>query len=151
MKNGWKTIMHSKHRTTIIFGPFGKHYAKEVCVTCNQAFVSWRSEAHLLQVLENELISINRRGTSIDLNVPFHNKNEVKKLGAKWDSHKRVWYVESNSPNIKQLAKWITHEAINLYEANQNTPKVHSTPELQRYWEYKNEQSHQQYLLEEQQ
>lgn len=140
---------HSKHRTTIIFGPFGNQYAKEICLKCNNAFVSWRSEGHLLQVLEDELTSLNRRGTSIDLNVPFHNKDQVKKLGAKFDGHKRVWYVESTSPNIKELAKWITHEAIDLYEANQNTPKVKSTPELQRYWEYKDSQLESMIAIEE--
>ncbi len=40
------------------------------------------------------------------LNVPFDDKDEAKKLGARWDGDKKQWYALSNSPNIDALKKW---------------------------------------------
>jgi hypothetical protein len=41
-----------------------------------------------------------------DLNVPFADKDEVKNLGARWDSNKKSWYVENHSP-LSDFAKWL--------------------------------------------
>lgn len=32
-----------------------------------------------------------------DLKVPFSEKDEVKNLGARWDSIKKTWYIENGS------------------------------------------------------
>lgn len=39
------------------------------------------------------------------LNVPFEDKDVVKKLGAKWDQDKKKWYVGEFSP-VKDFQKW---------------------------------------------
>lgn len=30
------------------------------------------------------------------LNVPYHEKDEAKKLGARWDNVEKKWYIEEN-------------------------------------------------------
>ena len=42
----------------------------------------------------------------IDLNVPFHEKDEAKALGARWDPQRRLWYVPDNI-DASSLRKWI--------------------------------------------
>lgn len=34
-----------------------------------------------------------KKNVRIDLNVPFHEKEQVKALGAKWDAVQKTWYV----------------------------------------------------------
>ena len=41
-----------------------------------------------------------------NLLVRFEEKNEAKKLGAKWDAARKVWYVE-NVPNMSLFKKWL--------------------------------------------
>jgi len=45
----------------------------------------------------------------IDLNVPFSEKEEAKKLGAKWDADKKVWYIPDGIPS-SALSRWMTEE-----------------------------------------
>ncbi|MFT4174225.1 MAG: DUF5710 domain-containing protein [Rhodocyclaceae bacterium] len=42
----------------------------------------------------------------VDLRVPFAEKDEAKRLGAKWDPAKRVWYVV-NVPNLASFQRWL--------------------------------------------
>lgn len=41
----------------------------------------------------------------IDLRVPFNEKDEARRLGARWDSSQRVWYVPANV-DPAPLQKW---------------------------------------------
>lgn len=34
----------------------------------------------------------------IYLNIPFSKKGEIKKMGGKWDRHKKKWYIYENNP-----------------------------------------------------
>jgi hypothetical protein len=53
----------------------------------------------------------------IDLNVPFHDKNEAKALGARWDPQRRLWYVPDNI-DASPLRKWTpTPESPNVRAA----------------------------------
>ena len=40
------------------------------------------------------------------MKVPYAEKDVAKKLGAKWDSGKKVWYVR-DVENIKPFMRWI--------------------------------------------
>lgn len=42
----------------------------------------------------------------VDLNVPFAEKDDAKKLGARWDAVRRVWYV-SNLENLEPFLRWV--------------------------------------------
>lgn len=41
-----------------------------------------------------------------NLKVPFGEKDAAKRLGAKWDAPRKVWYVE-NVSDISVFAKWL--------------------------------------------
>lgn len=41
-----------------------------------------------------------------DLKVPFSEKEEAKNLGARWDSIKKIWYVE-NTSYLPNFTKWL--------------------------------------------
>lgn len=42
----------------------------------------------------------------IDLQVPFHEKEEAKRLGARWDAERKLWYVPAGV-DAGPLRKWI--------------------------------------------
>ncbi|PRD43072.1 conjugal transfer protein TraC [Phyllobacterium phragmitis] len=46
----------------------------------------------------------------IDLNVPYPQKDEVKKLGARWNPSKRVWYVP-DGVDPAPFARWLPAES----------------------------------------
>lgn len=41
----------------------------------------------------------------MNLKVPFAEKDEAKKLGARWDAARKVWYVEDEA-RIALFARW---------------------------------------------
>lgn len=41
----------------------------------------------------------------MNLKVPFAEKDEAKKLGARWDAARKVWYVEDDA-KLALFAKW---------------------------------------------
>lgn len=42
-----------------------------------------------------------------NLQVPFSEKDEAKRLGARWDPARRVWYVQ-NVPDLSAFARWLS-------------------------------------------
>jgi len=42
----------------------------------------------------------------VNLNVPYSEKDEAKRLGAKWDYLERTWYVQ-DMENLCQFLRWI--------------------------------------------
>lgn len=42
----------------------------------------------------------------IDLNVPYEEKDHVKKLGARWDAVRKVWYIEAGT-DPKPFGPWL--------------------------------------------
>ena len=46
----------------------------------------------------------------LNLLVPYESKDEVKSLGANWDSDIKKWYIYANNKNItKMINKWKIH------------------------------------------
>ena len=56
------------------------------------------------------------------LAVPFENKDEAKKLGAKWDAINKKWYIYENNPNKDLfMEKWkINDDPVNLIGEDRN-------------------------------
>lgn len=48
--------------------------------------------------------------TKIILNVPYHDKDQVKQLGAKWDPKQKVWYIPPGK-NSKVFNDWLPKPA----------------------------------------
>ena len=44
-----------------------------------------------------------------NLKVPYEEKDDAKKLGARWDAARKTWYVE-NVENIEQFMRWMPNE-----------------------------------------
>lgn len=49
----------------------------------------------------------------IELNVPFSQKDEAKKLGAKWDPEMRKWYI-TDSLSLGAFEKWLPSQYTSL-------------------------------------
>ena len=45
-----------------------------------------------------------------NLRVPFADKDEAKRLGARWDPAKKLWYVQ-NVPNLAAFERWLPAQA----------------------------------------
>lgn len=41
----------------------------------------------------------------MNLKVPFAEKDQAKKLGARWDAARKIWYVEAKA-DLSPFAKW---------------------------------------------
>lgn len=41
----------------------------------------------------------------LNLKVPFAEKDEAKKLGARWDAGRKIWYVEGKE-DLAPFARW---------------------------------------------
>lgn len=46
-----------------------------------------------------------------NLLVPFAEKDEAKKLGARWDAARKVWYVE-NKEDMSLFVRWLNNDAV---------------------------------------
>ena len=43
----------------------------------------------------------------IYLNVPYDEKDEAKKMGARWDKSKKRWYIEhKNKYKLQMMGRW---------------------------------------------
>ena len=49
------------------------------------------------------------------LNVPYHQKDEAKALGAKWNPNAKKWYF-LNFDDAGKFEKWLTNELRNKLE-----------------------------------
>jgi len=60
-----------------------------------------------------------------NLKVPFAEKDEAKKLGARWDAARKIWYVE-NKPDLAPFARWspTPHDAAGSVAPAGNSPAV---------------------------
>jgi hypothetical protein len=47
------------------------------------------------------------------LEVPFSQKDDAKRLGARWDSTKRKWYVPQGA-DVKNFSRWILGDNENM-------------------------------------
>jgi hypothetical protein len=119
----------------LLIGPFGVHYAKIVDDDGN--YIKWASLDAVEHHICKEFDSLNRRGTSIDMSVPYNEKNEAKKLGAQWDPYKRVWYTNQDNPKLDDILvkypHWISVQAIDYCERHANTPLVYTNEALEDF------------------
>jgi hypothetical protein len=45
----------------------------------------------------------------IDLNVPFHEKDDAKRLGARWDAVRKTWFL-SDGTDVAPFTKWLPQQ-----------------------------------------
>lgn len=136
--NKSKVYKHEYHRIDIEFHPL--HPAKIICSDCGtyikwasyrelQLFDSTEDKRKLLSSWKNFQYELHKEAIEFEhqsyyerhvlptegehniyLNVNYNEKDEVKKLGAKWDAVSKKWFIKSNWTQKKQskFAKWIT-------------------------------------------
>jgi hypothetical protein len=46
----------------------------------------------------------------IDLNVPYHEKDDAKRLGARWDAARKTWFLPDGT-NTEPFGKWLTSQS----------------------------------------
>lgn len=51
-------------------------------------------------------LHLSRPAMRFDLKVPFAEKDAAKKLGARWDAGRKLWYVMGDRVNVAAFAKW---------------------------------------------
>lgn len=57
-----------------------------------------------------------------NLQVPFAEKDEAKRLGARWDAARKVWYIE-NKEDMTPFARWMPTGEKNSFSAAATTMK----------------------------
>lgn len=57
------------------------------------------------------------------LRVPFAEKDEAKRLGARWDPAKKLWYVQS-APNLAAFERWLPAQGDLVEAAAKPAPAV---------------------------
>lgn len=55
----------------------------------------------------------------MNLKVPFAEKDEAKKLGARWDSTRKIWYVEGDG-DMARFSRW----APSAHEGGEALPRT---------------------------
>ncbi len=51
------------------------------------------------------------------LNIPYREKGQAKKLGARWDKSEKLWFAATGT-DLTPLAKWLPKEKINAPQTN---------------------------------
>ena len=125
---------HRTHQIQVIEGPIGTnkpgltHAGKLMCVKCNK-LIKWatQEEVDLYKERYNQpnigvtyQSFVNRlhqpkqiKDTRLEyiwLTALYEEKDQVKRLGAKFDWDERLWYVSTSSPHLQHLKPWI-HES----------------------------------------
>lgn len=134
----------------LIIGPFEWHYAKLVDKQGN--FISWASDIEIAQYLGLELDSLNRRGTTVDLQVPYAEKGDAKYLGSKWDAYQKVWYTDLSNPKLGDIMDkhptWIGVAALDRCDSFSEVAMVYTTAAIEAFCVFQTAQPRQMSGLE---
>jgi hypothetical protein len=77
------------------------------------------------------------------INVPYADKDEAKKFGAKWDFIKKMWYIE-NMEDITVFEKWFREQHVQNWEGDTSVkkqPKGYDYKAIKQPKRYKNKLS----------
>ena len=64
-----------------------------------------------------------------NLQVPFAEKDDAKRLGAKWDAARKVWYIE-NKADMSPFARWLPTRNL-MSGGGEPSPKLPPAGKLQ--------------------
>lgn len=60
-------------------------------------------------------------GTRTYFSVEYDDKEEVKKMGGRWDKHNKKWYAESGTDLIPFIRKWELSEPTSQLKITEST------------------------------
>lgn len=69
------------------------------------------------------------------LDVPYAEKDEAKKLGAKWNPKVKKWYTDSPREEYVKFSKWFLKDTDDVFIATENIFLVEGQ---QKCWKCKN-------------
>jgi hypothetical protein len=72
---------------------------------------------------------LRKKIVEMDLNVPFEEKDEAKKLGARWDKERRTWYMLPGL-DLKDFDRWIPKQK----DFNVTSPSYFVAQSYERCW-----------------
>jgi hypothetical protein len=87
---------------------------------CNAASVtkaSWAFRSQAKQQRRHRVASYRGPSMRINLAVPFSEKDEAKRLGARWDFDGRTWYIE-NPEDLAPFMRWLNQPEVNAKPRN---------------------------------
>ena len=68
----------------------------------------------------------------LNLKVPFAEKDEAKKLGARWDAGKKLWYIQDKE-DLAPFARWSPSPQVGVASVAASAPaSKRSAPSAQR-------------------
>ena len=59
-----------------------------------------------------------------DLNVPYSEKDDAKRRGARWDGVRKTWYIE-NVESISQFQRWLPDRLKHLTRSSAKFSNAH--------------------------
>lgn len=68
-----------------------------------------------------------RNGMRVDLKVPYKDNREARRLGARWDAGRKVWYVE-NRENLVPFLKWMPPHLRKAHKPRQPDLRLEDVP-----------------------
>jgi ribonuclease HI len=72
----------------------------------NQA-VAFTQRKEQRVVVEKQVVASVESSDKIMLKCPFAEKEDAKRLGARWDADRKAWWVADTTENRKKFSKWI--------------------------------------------
>jgi hypothetical protein len=126
---------HGTHKIKLELGPIATsnplvtHAGKFMCKKCNK-LIKWASQEEVdfyqYKYQDGSQVEVTYQGfidryfnfthtpettttkeEIVYLIATYQQRNEVKILGAKWDSFHGLWYVKTSNPHIQRLQKYI--------------------------------------------
>lgn len=67
----------------------------------------------------------------VNLKVPYKQKEEAKRLGARWDSARQVWYVE-NREDLSPFLKWMPRHLTRPHQEKSAAKEKSASP--MKWW-----------------
>lgn len=126
---------HGTHKIKLVLGPIStknpliSHAGKFMCMKCNK-LIKWASQEEI-DFYQHTYEDISQIQTTyqgfvdryfnfthkpepitsdeeiVHLIATYEQRNEVKQLGARWDSFHGLWYVKTSNPHIQKLQQYI--------------------------------------------
>ena len=100
--------MHDPFTTDCCRGLIKCTIRSHVCGVCRGSYRKFKAEAALIDY--NAAVPEPYR---IYLNVPFADKNAAKKLGARWNNDRKMWYCDArrDHEHVALFSKWMKKAA----------------------------------------
>lgn len=136
-KNNWKTIKDTiPPNVDLVKNVYELYQESKICVRLHHIEAhTEKTDEHSLGNAGADRLACIATGQDVDnINKPsiirldwvsFHNKDEAKQYGAKWDINKKFWYIEEDNKNIEKLNELMKKGSVIPSENKKSDEKKH--------------------------